>query len=157
MCLQDRQAERAALQKQVEASRVGKEDSVSACFAGCNRTIGCWAVGLLNAQLCASAPNVLGFKAESRRCNQQAAASGLACTPQPHVVQPSYQSEGLPPSVRPPLCYCVTAYCSRLPQEERRALQQQAAQLQAAVEAQAAELAEYAGNDPDRYDNLSEF
>ncbi|KAI7843270.1 hypothetical protein COHA_003103 [Chlorella ohadii] len=63
--LQDRQAERAALQKQVEASRVGKEDS-----------------------------------------------------------------------------------------EERRALQQQAAQLQAAVEAQAAELAEYAGNDPDRYDNL---
>lgn len=31
------------------------------------------------------------------------------------------------------------------------------AQLQADVEAQAAELAEYAGNDPDRYDNLSEF
>ncbi|PRW60566.1 meiotic nuclear division 1-like protein [Chlorella sorokiniana] len=63
--LQDRQAERAALQKQVEASRVGKEDS-----------------------------------------------------------------------------------------EERRALQQQVVQLQADVEAQAAELAEYAGNDPDRYDNL---
>lgn len=39
--LQDRQAERAALQKQVEASRVGKGDSVSACCeAG-------WPVGAL--------------------------------------------------------------------------------------------------------------
>lgn len=41
------------------------------------------------------------------------------------------------------------------PQEERRGLQQQVAQLAAAVEAQDRELADYAGNDPDRYDRLS--
>ena len=50
----------------------------------------------------------------------------------------------------------VCLHAPPVPQEERRALQQQVAQLQADVEAQAAELAEYAGNDPDRYDNLSE-
>jgi hypothetical protein len=41
-------------------------------------------------------------------------------------------------------------------QEERQQLGAQLAVLQAEVAAQAEELAEYAGNDPDRYDNLSE-
>lgn len=41
-------------------------------------------------------------------------------------------------------------------QEERRVLQQRKTALEAAVSAQAAELADYAGNDPERYDRLSE-
>lgn len=40
--------------------------------------------------------------------------------------------------------------------EERQQLGAQLAALQAEVAAQAEELAEYAGNDPDRYDNLKE-
>lgn len=42
------------------------------------------------------------------------------------------------------------------PQEERRQLQAQMGALQARVEQQGAELADFAGNDPDRYNRLSE-
>lgn len=42
-------------------------------------------------------------------------------------------------------------------QDERRQLLQQVQQLQAEVEAQQQELAQYAGNDPGRYDAISEY
>ena len=115
--LQDKRAERAALQKKAEQSRAGKDDSVRGCHA--------------------------------LRCPP-------ACPPflqhPPSLNSAACQAEALlrPARYRPP----------RLPrawvQDERQQLAAQLAALQAEVAAQREELAEYAGNDPDRYDALSE-
>jgi len=72
-----------------------------------------------------------------------------------HQLQPC--SCCVPPALHPHLPHLpCPAACLRALQDERRDLMQQMQQLQATVAAQQEELTQYAGNDPDRYDNLSE-
>lgn len=130
--VQTKQAEQALLQQQVERSKVGKEDSVS----GRGRS----AVGALCPLRDTTRPRPhLASLRHSALCWVACLSASLpasACLP----ASTALCLLGLPPVM----------------QDERRQLLQQVQQLQAEVEAQQQELAQYAGNDPERYDAISE-